>query len=273
MMAMMFEEQPLERPPEYRPPSRASSPTRWIILGAGAVLVAALLTLWWMSRTRPTPATPAPTTATESALGPQRPKSQFETLPALDDSDTRLRELVAALSQHPVLARLLATKGLVRGATLAVVQIGDGKTPSTPLAVLRPGTRLQILAPDTGRIDPASYGRWDGPTSALTSVDPIHAAQLYVNVKPLFDQAYQELGHPNGEFDEAIARAIRTLDDTPQLRADPTLARRTSYFEHEDPALRSLLPVQKQLLLVGPDNRRRIMQWLKQLATNLNLKV
>ena len=84
---MMFEEQPLDRPP-YRPPGRASSPTRWIILGAGAVLVAALLTLWWMSRTRPTPATPAPTTATESALGPQRPKSQFETLPALDESDT-----------------------------------------------------------------------------------------------------------------------------------------------------------------------------------------
>jgi hypothetical protein len=184
--------------------------------------------------------------------------------------------MVAALSQHPVLARLLATKGIVRGATLAVVQIGDGKTPSTPLAVLRPGSRLQILGPatgPTGRIDPASYGRWDGPTSALTSVDPIHAAQLYVNVKPLFDQAYQELGHPNREFEEAITRAIRTLEDTPQLRADPTLARRTSYFEHEDAALRSLLPVQKQLLLVGPDNRRRIMQWLKQLATNLDLKI
>jgi hypothetical protein len=271
---MTFEEHPLDRPPSYQPPgARASSPTRWIVLGAGAAVVGALLIFWWMSRTRPTPATPAPTTATEAALGPQRPKPQVTSLPALDDSDTFLRDLVAALSQHPVLARLLATKGLVRGATLAVVQVGDGRTPASPLAVLRPATRLQILGDASGRIDPASYSRWDGPTSALTSVDPIHAAQLYVNVKPLFDQAYQELGHPNGEFEEAIARAIRTLDDTPQLRADPTLARRAGYFEHEDAALRAILPVQKQLLLVGPDNRRRIMQWLKQLATNLDLKV
>jgi DUF3014 family protein len=270
---MMFDDQPLDRPPAPGGRGRASSPARWIVLGAGAVIVAALLTLWWMSRARPTPATPAPTTATDAAKTSQRPKPASADLPALDESDTYLRDTVAALSRNPELARLLATRGLVRGATLAVVQIGDGKTPASPLAVLKPATRLRILGPESGRIDPASYARWDGPTNALTSVDPIHAAQLYVTVKPLFDQAYQELGNPKAEFDEAIARAIRTLDDTPQLRADPTLLRRTNYFEHEDEKLKSLLPVQKQLLLVGPDNRRKIMQWLKQLATNLDLKI
>jgi hypothetical protein len=270
---MMFDDQPLDRPPAPGRRGRASSPTRWIVLGAGAIIVGALLALWWMSRTRPTPATPAPTTATDAVRSPQRPNPQSVDLPPLDDSDTWLANMVAALSQNPVLARLLATRGLVRGATLAVVQIGDGKTPASPLAVLKPPTRLQILGPATGRIDPASYARWDAATSALTSVDPIHAAQLYVTVKPLFDQAYQELGNPKAEFDEAIVRAIRTLDDTPQLKADPNLIRRTNYFEHDDAALKALLPVQKQLLLVGPDNRRRIMQWLKQLAANLDLKI
>ncbi|HYN07539.1 MAG TPA: DUF3014 domain-containing protein [Vicinamibacterales bacterium] len=271
---MTFEDLHLDRPPAPGPSrSRAASPTRWIMLAAGAVIVGALLTLWWMSRTRPTPATPAPTKATEAALGPQRPKAQVVDLPSLDESDTFLRDMVAALSRHPTLAKFLATKSLVRGATLAVIQIGDGKTPATPLSALRPLTRTQILGATSGRIDPVSYVRWDGATGALTSVDPIHAAQLYVTVKPLFDQAYQELGNPNREFDEAIARAIRTLDETPQITADPSLLRRPSYYEHEDPKLRSLLPVQKQLLLVGPDNRRKIMQWLKQLATNLDLKI
>lgn len=107
----------------------------------------------------------------------------------------------------------------------------------------------------------------------MTSIDPIHAAQLYVTVKPLFDQAYGDLGHPNGSFDEAIARAIRTLDDTPQLKTEPTLLRRQSYFEHDDAGLKAILPVQKQLLLIGPDNRRKVMQWLKQLAANLDLKI
>jgi Protein of unknown function (DUF3014) len=270
---MTFEDVPLDRPPSHSPLPGGGSPTRWIILAAGAVLVGSLLALWWMSRARPTPATPAPTQATEAAQSLKRPKADVGPLPPLAESDTWLRELVAALSQNPTLAKLLATKGLVRGATLAVVQIGDGKTPASPLAVLRPGSRLQIAGATSGRMEPANYSRWDGATGALTSVDPIHAAQLYVNVKPLFDEAYGELGHPNGNFDEAIARAIRTLDDTPQLKAEPTLLRHQSYFEHENPDLKALLPVQKQLLLIGPDNRRKVMQWLKQLATNLDLKI
>ena len=269
---MTFEDVPLDRPPSHQPLGTRSSPTRWIILAAGAVLVGALLTLWWMSRTRPTPTTPAPTQATE-APSPKRPKAEAGPLPPLAESDTYLRDLISALSQHPVLAKLLATKGLVRGATLAVIQIGDGKTPASPLTVLRPASRLQIAGATSGRIDPANYSRWDGATGALISVDPIHAAQLYVSVKPLFDEAYGELGHPNGNFDEAIVRAIRTLDDTPQLKTEPTLSRHQSYFEHENPDLKSLLPVQKQLLLIGPDNRRKVMQWLKELATNLDLKI
>jgi hypothetical protein len=270
---MTFEDVPLDRPPSHSPLPDRASPMRWIILAAGVVIVGSLLVLWWMSRARPTPATPAPTQATDAVRGPQRPKADVVQLPPIDESDTFLRDMVAALSQHPVLAKFLATKGLVRGAALAVVQIGDGKTPSNPLAVLRPATRLQIAGATSGRIDPANYARWDGATSALTSIDPIHAAQLYVTVKPLFDQAYGDLGHQNGSFDEAIARAIRTLDDTPQLKTEPTLLRRQSYFEHDDAGLKAILPVQKQLLLIGPDNRRKVMQWLKQLAANLDLKI
>jgi hypothetical protein len=114
--------------------------------------------------------------------------------------------------------------------------------------------------------------RWEVATSALLSVNPADAAQLYVNVKPLFDEAYGELGHPNGNFDDAIVLAIGTLEDTPQVKVDPVLLRRPGYYEHEDPVLRGLLPVQKQLLLLGPTNSQKIMTWLKQLAEALDLK-
>jgi len=177
------------------------------------------------------------------------------------------------LSPHPTLARLLATPGLVRGATLTVVQIGEGRSPAAPLKVLRPPIRLQILGTASGRIDPRSYTRWDNAAAALVSVPPADAAQLYVNVKPLFDQAYSDLGHPDGDFDTAIVRAIGMLDDVPTLADDPQLLRRTNYFEHEDPALRALPPVQKQFLLIGPDNRRKVIGWLKEFASKLDLKI
>ena len=276
---MAFDDLPLERSDSspmrpVMPAPPGSSPTRWIVLGAAALVLGAGLTWWWLSRAQPSTVPPAATTPTEAAVVKNRPKSQNWDLPSLDDSDGFLRPLVAALSQHPALARLLATPGLIRNATLATVQIGDGKTPAAPFAVLRPTTRLTIIgsAPN-GKLDPASYARWDAPTAALVSIRSADLAQLYVNVKLLFDQAYKELGHPNADFDEAIVKAIDTLSETPLLDQDPVLVRKQpGFYEHENQTLRTLLPVQKQFLLMGPDNRRKIIGWLKELAETLKLK-
>lgn len=273
---MAYDDLPLRpaTPSAPPPPPASTGPTRWVVLGAAAIIAGALLVWWWMGRTRPETATPAPTTATDVAVGSNRPKSQPIDLPSLDASDSLLRQLVSALSQHPLVARLLATDALVRGATLAVVQIGDGRTPSTPLAVLRPASHVSILGSASGAVDPASYARWDTATAALTSIDTGQLAQLYVNVKPLFDQAYRELGHPSpADFDEGIVRAIDTLAATPQASPNAVLLRRPGYYEYQDGSLRALPPVQKQFLLFGPDNRRKVMSWLRQLASNLDLKV
>lgn len=194
-------------------------------------------------------------------------------LPTLDSSDALFRDAVAVLSKNPMLTRLLATDGLIRATALAVVQIGDGKTPVVPLKVLRPASRVAIVGSDQGMVDTASYPRWNGAVSALVSVRPTDAAQLYVNVKDLFDAAYAELGYPNGNFDEAIERAVDMVVSTPQPTQSPELLRRPDYFEHTDSALRSLRPVQKQVILFGPDNQARITTWLRQLATALDLKV
>jgi len=226
-----------------------------------------------MSRAQPAPSAPAPTTATDVTVGSSRPKRQALDLPSLDDSDTRIAELVSALSHHPTLARLLATKGLVRATTLAVAQIGEGRTPADPLQAIRPAARLRILGTDAGRLDPASYARWDPAVAALTSIDPADAAQLYVNVKPLFDQAYIELGHPGGDFDTAIVDAIEMLEDTPDAAANPMLERRATYFEHQDAALGALPPVQKQFLLIGRANRQKTIAWMNRFADALELEL
>ena len=125
----------------------------------------------------------------------------------------------------------------------------------------------------SGRIDPTSYARWDGPVRALLDINATDAAQVYVNVKPLFDEAYGELGYPGGNFDEAIVRAIKMLVETPEAPAELVLVERPAYFDHDDPALRSLRPVQKQLLLTGPEHRRQVITWLRRFAATLALKI
>jgi hypothetical protein len=271
---MAFDEAPLARTPDPRtvaPPPEGGSPTRWIVVAALAIAAGAGLAFWWMTRAQPDQVPPGPTTATEGAITSRRPQRQAMDLPTLDSSDAIFREAVAVLSKHPMLTRLMATDGLVRSTALAVVQIGDGKTPATPLAVLRPGSRLQVSGSPSGRLDPRSYDRWRGAVAALTSVDPSEAAQLYVNVKPLFDEAYRELGQ-GPDFDAAIKSAIETLSRTPALENEPVLLRRPGYLEHENPDLRALRPVQKQFLLIGPENRAAVLAWLRRLAANLDLR-
>ncbi len=261
-------------PPRYEPPPPpAPSPWRWVAVGLVALAAGAGLTYWWMTRAQPTGPLPAPTVATDGAGTLNRPQRQPMELPEVDGSDSLLRELVSVLSKHPLLARLLATDGLVRRVVLAVDQMADGRTPAVPLAVLRPPTRLAIAGTDSGPIDPRSYQRWDSATAALVSINPREAAQLYVNVKPLFDAAWADLGHPGGDFDTAITRAIDVALATPSPETDPVLLRRPGFYEHTDPALRSLRPVQKQLLLVGPQSRAQLFDWMRRLATALDLPV
>ena len=273
---MAFDDLPLSRPPAPEPPPRRSSQSstsRWVIVGAGTVVAVVALTLWWMSRAQPPAVIPSPTSPTNPATESRRPKPEPLHLPSLLDSDAMLREAAGTLSRNPLLARLVATRGLVRNATLAIVQIGDGKTPAVPLAVLRPPVRLQISGQQSGRVEAASFARWEAATSALLSVPPSDLARVYVNVKELFDEAYRDLGYPNGDFDVALSKAIRVIVATPPSPPDMILLRREGYFEHVDSTLGSLQPVQKQLLLFGPANQARVQSWLRQLAAALELKI
>jgi hypothetical protein len=208
---------------------------------------------------------------TDPSQAMRRPPRQPLELPALGVSDEAIRELVRQLSGDPLLARLLATRDLVRNMTLAVVQIGDGRTPAVPFATLRPANRLEIDA--SGKVAPANFSRWDLAVRALQSIPAREAAKLYVNVKPLFDQAYQELGYPQADFDAALVKAMRMLNATPDASGELLLLPGKGYFEHDSAALRSLPPVQKQLILLGPENRRRVLSWLQQFAAALELKI
>ena len=234
---------------------------RWIAVGLAGVVAGGLLTFWWMSRSQPTP-TAAPSATAPEAATSGRPTPQALDLPTLLDSDSFIRDLVGALSDHPTLARLLATPSLVRAMTKGVIQIADGRTPVEWLAVLRPATRMQILGDERGPASPVSHARWNQVVEGVVSVSPADAAQLYVNVKPLIDEAYVEMGQPDGDFDQTILRAVRLLRDTPTPPVSPELIRRPGYFDYADPPLRTLKPVQKQVLLLGPENRARLMAWL-----------
>ena len=170
-------------------------------------------------------------------------------LPALDESDSLVRNLVAALTSHPAFAAWLIPDQLVRTFVLVVENVADGNNPAARLTPLRPTQRFRVRgeAQQLG-VDPASYARYNTHAEIVASINPVGAAELYRRLYPLITEAYAELGHPDGGFDDTLLRALRNLLEVPVLERDVTLVPRATFFEFVDDEIEDLYSVQKQFL-------------------------
>lgn len=194
-------------------------------------------------------------------------------VPPLDESDPLVRELVKKLSSNPRIAAWLATDGLVRNFTVVISNIGEGRTPAAHLRVLRPPSSFQVIdRQGVLYVDPGSYKRYDSLAAATASVDPAGAARLYATLKPRIQEAYRELGVPDGAFDRALERAIVLLLQTPvvdePVRVEPHGG---TGYGFADPELEALTGAQKQLLRTGPANVRTIQASLRAIALALGI--
>jgi hypothetical protein len=238
-------------------------------LGAGGYFL--------MSRRAP----PAPVevrAATEQAVAPAAPVRPLpeagETidLPPIDQTDAIVRELVARLSSHPTIAAWLTTDGLIRNFTVVVENIANGKTPSGHLGKVRPTGSFQVRE-DRGSlwIDSRSFRRYDTFADAVAALDARGAARLYATLRPRMVDGYRELGHPDGNFDQALERALIELLKTPVVDGDIALASKTVAYEFADPRLQSLSSAQRQFLRMGSRNVRLIQGKLREIAPFLGI--
>jgi Protein of unknown function (DUF3014) len=240
-----------------------------VALGAGGYF------LFWR---RP----PAPSadvrTATEQAVAPAAPArplpeaGEVIDLPPIDQTDAIVRELVARLSSHPTVAAWLTTDKLVRNFTVVVENISNGSTPAGHLGKVRPTGGFQVREDGGGLwIDPRSYRRYDKYADAVAAIDARGAARLYATLKPRIEDGYRDLGHPDGNVDQAFERALIELLKTPVIDGDVALASKSVAYEFADPKLQSLSSAQRQFLRMGPRNVRLIQAKLREIAPFLGI--
>jgi hypothetical protein len=193
-------------------------------------------------------------------------------LPALGESDDWLRDVVGQLSSHPQLATWLLNEDLVQRLVAAVVNVADGDSPASHLRFLRPREGFAV-SERNGRlfVDPAAHRRYDTLATVISSLHVDGTAQVYRNVKPLLDEAYRNLGYPDGDFDEVATRAVGRLLDTPVLESAEVVG--DSVYEYADDRLESLDPAQKHFLRLGPDNLMKVQNQVRRIARRAGLAV
>ena len=239
-----------------------------IAIIGGLVILGVLIGAWWMSR-RSAPTMPAAkaVTSTEAPITTTPPTP----LPPLDQMDSMMRSLLGALSNHPEVAKWLATDGLVKQLAMAIDAAAQGKTPARNFKVVAPASPFATARRNNRRaIDPASYKRYDSLVGAVTSMDASEVAKVYKTIKPRLNEAYRNAGHPDGDVDRAVQAALDTLLETPVVQ-DPVavVEGKGALWIFGDSRLEALTASQKQLLRMGPQNVDAMLVWLRALKAGL----
>ncbi len=217
--------------------------------------------------------TPEPEVSPPPAEPEEEPvvESPAFVLPLLNDSDQLVRDGVISLTRNEGINAWLSPNQLIRKFVAFVDGVANGQVPKDPVRALAPKGAFSArrFSDDLYVMDEASYARYNFFVDIVTSIDSRRAAEFYDLIRPMLQEAYDELGYPDRKFDDVVFRAIGRLLETPVLTGPVRLKRPVVMFEYEDPKLESLSAAQKQLLRMGPENTRALQAKLSEMALEL----
>jgi hypothetical protein len=136
---------------------------------------------------------------------------------------------------------------------------------------IRPTQGVLITAgvDDTLVLAPANYARYEAFVTVARSVDAKTLVALYRGLQPLFQQAYEELGHPNASFNDRLVEVIEHLLATPNVPGEIRLVQPSVYYKFADERLEKLSAGQKLLIRMGPANAAAIKAKLRDIQAEL----
>jgi len=260
------------------PPPRDEPRDSWLPIGIGAavlLVIAVIVAVIYFRKPAEEPKKiadapkPAPVAQPRTGLGPAVDPIE---LPPLLLTDPLVRELLGKLSSRPELAAWLATDGLIRNLVVCIENVADGETPVKHLRVFTPKGKYTASRRNAAfAADAASFARYDGAAAAFASLDAAGLARAYSLLKPRMVEAYKELGHPEGDLDGAVEKAIVVLLQTPVPDGSEPLAQKVLSYHYESAAFEELPSAQKQLMRMGPANVAAVQNQLRAIARELGI--
>ena len=192
-------------------------------------------------------------------------------LPSLNDSDGFVRERLQALRDGAALLGLIADDQLIRKFVVFVENTSRHEFPQTDLPYRSIGVEMPVRELDQNlfRMEDDAYTRFDGFIDTMTAVDTEQAYALYRLLRPLFQQAYAEIGYRGRNFDDALRQAINNVLQATDVEGPFQLVKPSVMYLFADSELENADAVHKQLIRIGPRNSTRLMAKLAEFVVLL----
>ncbi len=187
-----------------------------------------------------------------------------------------LQEAAAALTSHPLLQKILASRTFVRALVQTLDALAQGEVPN--VAIL-PGFPRELppfqadRAPGYLAPSASTSQRLTPWVDALCAIPPSQAARWLQAAAPLLQEELRALGDAQADFPQTLAAALNQILATPDFSFPPELQTtpRAGHYEFKDPIFQRLPPLQKALVRTGYENCGKLRQYAQSLKTELGL--
>ncbi|MFT7403252.1 MAG: hypothetical protein ACI955_000305 [Zhongshania sp.] len=186
---------------------------------------------------------------------------------AINGSDEQMRAAAATLSEP--LSTWLQPDEQVRKWVAVVDQLATYRFPTKHLPMVYDKEPFLAVKTERGYLnDPENSERWSGLVNTVTTVEPKNVAIYYKKWSPFLEGTYNELGNPQS-FDNQLRTMIEHLLMVEAIPADAALKRPKVLYEYVDPVLENADPLSKWMWRLGPENMKKLQDWLRELESFL----
>ena len=180
-------------------------------------------------------------------------------LPTLDESDSWFYTKLPTITWRKELLKLMVTDDMIRRFVVFTDNFSRGSLAYAHSPLVAPNSKFTAVEAENSngkkwQWDESSAQRFSQYVDLLRSMDSEMLIQWYVELKPLIDQAYAELGYPDDDFTDVLHNAITKVLDMEIPKAQPELERPSVMYKYKDPSLESLDDAEKLLLRLGKEN-------------------
>ena len=244
---------------------------------AVAIFVLAVGGVYYLrSRNAPLPAAPrTPVAASPSRLSrglpircrpAARTPPRWRRLPPLAESDMPLRDALTQISSAEAVKDFLAPQDVIRKMVVTIDNLPRQKVAVEKRPVNPPTGTFAANGDELhATLDQRNFDRYKPMVAAIEHVDMKQLGRLYIHYYPLFQESYQNLGYPNGYFNDRLVEVIDNLLAAPEPKQPIQLVRPNVMYTFADPALESRSAGQKLLIRMGPENAKVIKAKLTEL--------
>lgn len=191
----------------------------------------------------------------------------------LNLTDQAIKQGLITALHAPMLSTLIVNESIIANLVASITNTAQGTLPENVSLLTPPSSEFAVFKKgDSQFITPESFTRYNVYAQTFAQIETADMLAVLTQYEPQILAQFEQISAPNTQFKDTLISAINRLLDTPSVNLPIPVISDSAMYKFANPQLEALLPAQKQLLRMGPDNMRMIKAKLRDVRTALELK-